>query len=99
MCPTDEDIAKLARNRIVGLLLRRGHISEDGHVEHQLEEHDDPMVTLCAAAIQGRTVHGPDAGAYARRLRGDAPHTRSHYKPLCASCDGFSLHANTTVED
>ncbi len=85
-------------NRIVGLLLRRGYVTEDGHVEHQVGEHDDPMATYYAAGVQGRNAEGLGAGAYARRLRVDAPDSCSHHKPLCASCDGFSLHANITVE-
>ena len=99
--PTDADVAKLAgnlRNRIVGLLLRRGYLTEDGHVEHELEEHTDPLATYYAAGVQGRNAEGPNAGAYARRLRVDAPDSRPRHKPLCASFDGFSLHANITVE-
>jgi hypothetical protein len=59
------------------------------------DAHDDPEVALAASAVSGR---GPPAGP--QWLRGLSPLTPSALrfdKPLCASLDGFTLHAATRV--
>ena len=54
--------------------------------------------SLAAAAVQGRTALGPQAGAYAEHLgRGSTGGGEFGRGKLCADCEGFSLHAGICV--
>ena len=76
-----------AVRRIARHLRRHGAAAVDEHDEH------DPEQNLAASAVSGRT---PPAGP--QWLRGLPPLAGSalgYDKPLCASLDGFTLHAAT----
>jgi len=58
-----------------------------------LEEEDEPEAALCASAVSGRE---PPAGPqWFRGLLPPSPSALAYDKPLCASIDGFTLHAAT----
>ena len=78
--------------RIERHLRRRGllGIDEDGADPDVL---GDPEMNLAASAVSGQT---PPAGPqWVRRLAPLEPHDLAYDKPLCASLDGFTLHAAT----
>ena len=53
----------------------------------------DPEGNLAASAVWGQT---PPAGPqWVSRLAPLEPHAQAYDKPLCASLDGFTLHAAT----
>jgi hypothetical protein len=101
--PTDDDIAALAqalRHRVLRFLRRRGKLPADDTDPtcHDLDQDPPLLATLAAAAVQGRTALGPEAGAHAERLgRGSAAGGEFGGGKLCADCEGFSLHAATCV--
>ena len=75
--------------RIEKHLRRRGllRVNEDDHV------HGDPETSLAASAVSGQA---PPAGPqWVIRLRPPEPRALAYDKPLCASKDGFTLHAAT----
>jgi hypothetical protein len=78
--------------RVVRLMRRRGLLT-DGALEPQTEA-DEPLASLAVSAVSGRT---PPAGPEWRRrmLPPLLPQALAFDKPLCASKDGFSLHAAT----
>jgi hypothetical protein len=75
--------------RIERHLRRRGLLrSDDNDVDPS-----DPESNLAASAVSGQT---PPAGPqWVRGLAPLAPHPLAYDKPLCASLDGFTLHAAT----
>ncbi len=82
--------------RVVGRIerhLRRGgllRIDEDGD---EANGDGDPESTLAAAAVSGQA---PPAGPqWLSGLAPLEPQALAYDKPLCASLDGFSLHAAT----
>jgi hypothetical protein len=76
-----------AVKRITRHLRRRGALALDDHDEH------DPEQTLAASAVSG---HFPPAGPqWVRVLAPLAERAVELDKPLCASQDGFTLHAAT----
>jgi hypothetical protein len=78
--------------RIERHLRRRGllRIAED---DADPDVPDDPESNLAASAVSGRT---PPAGPqWVSGLAPLAPHALAYDKPLCASLDGFTLHAAT----
>ena len=78
--------------RILRHLQRRGllRIDEDGADPGVA---DDPESSLAASAISGQT---PPAGPqWLSGLAPPDPHPLAYDKPLCASLDGFTLHAAT----
>jgi hypothetical protein len=84
-----EEICK----RIAKWLRRRGLLQADGE---DATDADDGLAKLAASAASGRT---PPAGPEWRK--GALPLTRAELrldKPLCASLDGFTLHAATRAD-
>jgi hypothetical protein len=70
--------------------LRRHRLFE---LEHDVDEDDEPEAALCASAVSGRE---PPAGPqWLRGLSPPLPSALAYDKPLCASLDGFTLHAVT----
>ena len=82
--------------RIERHLCRRGllGIDEDGT---DPDVPGDPETNLAASAVSGQT---PPAGPqWVSRLAPLEPHDLAYDKPLCASLDGFTLHAATVAVD
>jgi len=95
---TDKDVSQLCkriRNRVLRILEQRGLLEEP--------DTDEPATQLCliaAASVQGKSALGPDREAAVARLgRTNASSTERprHTAPLCASIDGFSLHAAVRI--
>ncbi|WP_157907054.1 transposase [Sorangium cellulosum] len=62
-------------------------------LEHGVDKDNEPEAALCASAVSGRE---PPAGPQWRRgLSPLLPSALAYEKPLCASLDGFTLHAAT----
>ncbi|XYH95025.1 transposase [Sorangium sp. So ce1128] len=62
-------------------------------IEHDIDEDDEPEAALWASAVSGRE---PPAGPqWLRGLSPPSPSALAYDKPLCASLDGFTLHAAT----
>jgi len=100
----DEEVSALVRrlhDRILRLLRRRGLWPQpSGEDTVAPDEHDSLLPFLSAASIQGRVALGPDAGSRVERLGGAAGSSSSPGAPgeLCASLDGFSLHAKVRCD-
>ena len=77
----------------VDKLVRRRGLLDDGALEPQAEA-DEPLSSLAVSAVSGQS---PPAGPEWRRrmLPPLAPQALHFDKPLCASKDGFTLHAAT----
>src|SRR6185369_13068418 len=89
------EVLERAVRRIERTLRRRGVLESDGSNEDsdESDESDPSEARLAASAVSGRT---PPAGP--RWLRGLSPlepRALGYDKPLCASIDGFTLHAAT----
>jgi hypothetical protein len=77
--------------RIEKQLRRRGLLVEDDGAD--AEGDADPESNLAASAVSGQA---PPAGPqWMRGLQPLEPHALAYDKPLCASLDGFTLHAAT----
>lgn len=77
--------------RIEKHLRRRGLLVEDDGAD--AEGDADPESNLAASAVSGQA---PPAGPqWMRGLQPLEPHALAYDKPLCASLDGFTLHAAT----
>ena len=70
------------------------HLRRRGRLRANVDDVDaDPETSLAASAVSGQT---PPAGPQWRiRLRPLEPKALAYDKPLCASKDGFTLHAAT----
>jgi hypothetical protein len=78
-----------AVGRVMRYLRRHGLFE----LEHDVDEDDEPEAALCASAVSGRE---PPAGSqWLRGLSPPLPSALAYDKPLCASLDGFTLHAAT----
>ncbi|XYI04335.1 hypothetical protein ACMHYB_30095 [Sorangium sp. So ce1128] len=78
-----------AVRRMMRYLRRRGLFD----LEHGIDKDDEPEAALCASAVSGRE---PPAGPqWLRGLSPLSPSALAYDKPLCASLDGFTLHAAT----
>jgi hypothetical protein len=78
-----------AVRRMMRYLRRHGLLE----LERGVEEEDEPEAALCASAVSGRE---PPAGPqWLRGLLPLSPSALAYDKPLCASLDGFTLHAAT----
>ena len=77
--------------RIERHLRRRGLLVEDDGADAAGDA--DPESNLAASAVSGQA---PPAGPQGMRgLQPLEPHALAYDKPLCASLDGFTLHAAT----
>jgi Putative transposase/Transposase zinc-binding domain len=84
-----EVLERLVR-RIERHLRRCGRLGIDGD---EPDGEGDPEGNLAASAVSGQT---PPAGPqWVSRLAPLEPHALAYDKPLCASLDGFTLHAAT----
>jgi hypothetical protein len=99
---TDADVEQLLRTiamRVQRWLRKQGKLQDQQDTPADDPDAAEPtlMATLSAAAIQGRTAQGPQAGAQdlrpGRGTRQD-PFVR---RPLAAEYDGFSLHAAVRI--
>ncbi len=86
------EVLETACTRVLKLLRRRG-LLVDGAIEPRTEA-DEELSSLAVSAVSGRS---PPAGPEWRRrmLPPLAPEALHFDKPLCASKDGFTLHAAT----
>jgi hypothetical protein len=102
---TDADVARLVRlirDRVLRCLRRRGRLpAEDGHEPADDPDAGEPSLRqqLGAAAVQGRTALGPDAGRRDPRPGQGSQALPFTKGPLCADLDGFSLHAAVRVPE
>jgi hypothetical protein len=86
------EVLERAVRRIDRHLRRRGLVRIDDDVTDVGSE-GDPESNLAAAAVSGQA---PPAGPqWLRGLQPLEPHALAYDKPLCASLDGFTLHAAT----
>jgi hypothetical protein len=96
----DAEVARLVRQvgtRVMCLLRRRGKWPDrEADVEYAA---DEPWLLQCqAAAVQGVTAFGPEAGARVQRVVDEAAECEDFVRgKLCAEYEGFSLHAKVTV--
>ncbi len=106
-CLTNDDVAEvlqIARTRIVALLLRQGVLADDDDesgasfvtAEEVLAESEPALAALAVASVTGRAPAGPTLRKREPiKLRaGSEPGLT---KALCATEQGFSLHAATTA--
>ncbi len=101
---TDGDVAKLVRvvrDRVRRCLRKLGKWVDDGDAVDGGVASDggELLPELAAAAVQGRALLGERAGQRDARVGRDGrsePFARGK-APLCAECDGFSLHAAVVV--
>jgi Putative transposase/Transposase zinc-binding domain len=78
-----------AVGRMLRYLRRHGLLE----IEHDVEQDQEAEAALCASAVSGRE---PPAGPqWLRGLSPPSPSALAYDKPLCASLDGFTLHAAT----
>ncbi len=79
--------------RIDRHLRRRGLVRIEDDVADDAGAEGDPESNLAASAVSGQA---PPAGPqWLRGLQPLEPHALAYDKPLCASLDGFTLHAAT----
>jgi len=86
------EVLERAVRRIDRHLRRRGLVRIDNDVTDVGSE-GDPESNLAASAVSGQA---PPAGPqWLRGLQPLEPHALAYDEPLCASLDGFTLHAAT----
>jgi putative transposase len=106
--PSDPDVAEVVQNisrRVIRKLRRLGYL--EAGMESPVATGYDPLggheparVRTMAASVQQRIAYGERAGQHVRRIgsgfgsEGEAPRLTG---PRCASVNGFSLHANTSI--
>ncbi|MBK8099558.1 MAG: transposase [Planctomycetes bacterium] len=95
---TDAEVARTIRHihrRVLRQLRRLGKL-DDADADAQ---DPDVLLQLHAAAVQGRTALGPNAGTPDSRPGRGTMHVQFRHGPgsLCADFDGFSLHAAVRV--
>ncbi len=107
-CLTNDDVAEvlqIARTRIIALLRRKGVLADDDEsgaslsfvtADEALAESEPALAELAAASVTGRVPAGP---ALRKRepIKLRAPGEPALTKALCATEQGFSLHAATTA--
>ena len=88
------EVLERAVRRMEKHLRRRGLLLvEDDGTDPGAEGEGDPESNLAASAVSGQA---PPAGLqWMRGLQPLEPHALVYDKPLCASLDGFTLHAAT----
>ena len=87
------EVLERAVRRIEKHLRRRGLLVDDDGTDPAVEGGADPEANLAASAVSGQA---PPAGPqWLRGLQPLEPHALAYDKPLCASLDGFTLHAAT----
>jgi hypothetical protein len=94
-----EVLERLVR-RMERYLRRSGQLrtlEDEDEDEDEADREDDPEGNLAASAVYGQA---PPAGPqWVRRLAPLEPQALAYDKPLCASLDGFTLHAATGALD
>ena len=100
--PTDRDVAELVtllQRRILRYLARSGHPRRQPGEEAPGEGEEPLLAELYSASVQGRgvlTERDTEGVRPLRRRRGERP--LSLPGELCASLEGFSLHAKVALE-
>jgi hypothetical protein len=93
-----QDLVRKIRDRVLRLLRKTGKWND---IDGADQDASDPSLfdTLRAAAIQGRTALGHDAGRADPRI-GQGTQVANNFTAgkLCATLDGFSLHAAVRVD-
>lgn len=105
---TDEEVAALIKSiakRVMHHLRRKGYLDKDGEVilnplgDELFAEHES--ISLAAASsISGKIAFGPNAGRYVTRIGAgfgfleEIPLAKGR---RCYSVNGFSVHANTSI--
>ena len=92
-----KDLVKIIAIRVIRYLQRQGHFRDDspGLADHEANE-DEILPELQAASVQSKIAMGERKGLPVRRLGSwgmivdENPYSTA---PLCASIQGFSLHA------
>jgi hypothetical protein len=97
--PLDSDIKAMVEQlskRVLSYFRRQGLIQDD----HLHEEQTDFMDELSSASISSKIAFGPRMGQRVRKFGQifDVPYEPKLTGPLCASFQGFSLHAATVCE-
>jgi Putative transposase len=89
------EVLERAVQRMTRYVRRRG-LRDETHDDDEEPKDTGGLAALAASAVDGRT---PPAGPEWRRRRGPlpplVPQALAFDKPLCASLDGFTLHAAT----
>ena len=103
--PTDNEITEVLatiRKRVVGLLIKRGYLNEEGapSEESPIMDQEPLLAEVMGASIQQKIATGERAGKPVRRVGswGDSDEKPRMEGPLCASLGGFSLHSNVFIE-
>ncbi len=104
--PSDDDVLnvlKTIQKRLVRLLIRRGLLADEKTIADEAQtsfDDHDQLNGLKAASTQNRLAMGENAGQRVRRVGGFGEIGQKPKKEsrLCASLDGFSLHANVLIE-
>jgi hypothetical protein len=87
------EVLERAVRRMEKHLRRRSLLLEDDGADSGAEGDADPESNLAASAVSGQA---PPAGPqWMRGLKPLEPHALAYDKTLCASLDGFTLHAAT----
>jgi hypothetical protein len=87
------------RDKVHGLLMKRGHLPEDPALEEEQLPFDSPVLGGCyTAAVKGLVALGPKRGTYVPR-EGRVPGAPfiEFSGECCAEADGFTLHAAVRV--
>jgi len=101
--PSDEEVTRITASiarRVERLLVRRGLLGEHATTDPDpMETEESLLPQLYSASVQGRIASGPNAGQRLLRLgdRIDADEVEGMAGTLCASVQGFSLHAGVCV--
>ena len=103
---TDDDVADLAQSishKVLRHLRRKGYLDRDGEVvenpaaDSLFKDHDS-IVQATACSVAGKIAFGPNAGKYVTRIGsgfGYAEEVPLAKGRLCATINGFSIHAAT----
>jgi hypothetical protein len=100
-----ENILKCMTTKILKHLERQGYLSPTGDVVQNPEadalfrDHDS-LAQVTQASIGGKIAFGPNAGQYVTRIGsgfGYGEETPLAKGSRCCSLNGFSLHANTSI--
>jgi len=103
LAPEDEEIVKLTAlvaTRIRSLLKRRG-LGMDGSEEVDALFRDEPgLAALYANSVRSRVAVGSNTGQRVAKLGDqiDGDSLDVLQSPRCATVDGFSVHANVSIE-
>lgn len=97
--PTEEDVQRVltsARRKVLRKLLKLGVVTPDED-DYDPVADTEPMLALCSnASMLDRVAVGKRAGQLVARVRRAPPEPKRSGR-LCATLDGFTVHAATAV--